>query len=90
MDTADDTACRRHGGVRRYSGRQVDRAGSNGARSQEMVYRKPCARQKNHSNMEASTASVTFNDKIFDTGCLPDSGRVQSWEQYGVKILEIF
>ena len=28
--------------------------------------------------------------KIFDTGCLPDSGRVQSWEQYGVKILEIF
>ena len=28
--------------------------------------------------------------KIFDTGCLADSGRVQSWEQYGVKILEIF
>ena len=28
--------------------------------------------------------------KIFDTGCLPDSGRVQSWEQCGVKILEIF
>ena len=28
--------------------------------------------------------------KIFDTGCLADSGRVQSWEQYGVTILEIF
>ena len=28
--------------------------------------------------------------KNVDTGCLPDSGRVQSWEQYGVKILEIF
>ena len=28
--------------------------------------------------------------KIFDTGCLADSGRVQSWEQYGVNILEIF
>ena len=30
--------------------------------------------------------------KIFDTGCLPDSGRVglQFWEQYGVKILGIF
>ena len=29
--------------------------------------------------------------KIVDTGCLADSGRVglQSWEQYGVKILEI-
>ena len=30
--------------------------------------------------------------KIFDIGCLPDFARVglQSWEQYGVKILEIF